>query len=142
LKYQLIRRNGDFPPGQYIFTDPRTGQNFLGVGFDETVREIIQHRQSNPKVYPKEDGAWLDFEHTAIELEEATCLRIGNNGRFCRPANDQKTFTPQNLGAAVQMPSPCIKCGELMGTEKLCDTCSGRRVLAWICVKCGYLKSK
>lgn len=142
MKYHLVRRNGEFPPSNYVFADPRTGQKFDGIGFDETVREIIQHRQANPKVYPTADGQWLDFESVAIQLEEYTCHRIGNNGRFCRPAGDQKVVTPQNLGAAVQMPSVCGKCGNLEGFIKYCETCSGQKILGWICCACGQFKSK
>ncbi len=141
MKFQPINPDGDFPQGGWIFTDPRTGYTLKDGDRRSVARQMIAHRLANPKIYSSEDGKWLDFDSVLLELGEQTCNRIGNNYKFCKQV-DAKAYTPQNVSEGlVVMPSPC-RCGETLGKEKYCATCGGKKVVGYICSKCGYLKSK
>ena len=128
-KYRLIRRDGDFPPSNYVFVDPRTGMKFDGIGFDRTVQEIIKHRKSNPTIYPTAEGKWTDYESVAIELEIYTCRRLGNNDRYCKQAQPIAAY------AATPSSGECPDCHVTL-EPVYCATCSGKRITGYSCPNC------
>ncbi len=139
MTYQLIRRQGDFPPENYKYTDPRTGKEFDGNGgFNFTVEAILYHRRGNPKLYPPEDLKFLDFDYVAVELDTHTCARLNNSSQFCK-RSDGVVILPKDGGETVPLKSPCPNCGGTEGVEKLCQTCAGRRVTGYSCKQCGFL---
>lgn len=129
-KIRLIRRNGAYPPGGYPFQDARTGMKFDGMSdsFSGIVNQIIAHRQANPNIYSPSEGKWFNFDLVADELDRATCLRLGNSDKWCRGVNDVTVALPK---AKV-----CPSC-DVPLEEKLCPTCSGRRLVGYRCPKCG-----
>lgn len=136
---KLKSRTGNFPPGSYKFVDPKTGMKFDVGNFDFVVQAIRKHRLANPSVYPPNELAALDAEQVGIELENYTCNRLGNNPVWCE---DGVYKPPVQQGAKqVTMEKPCVQCGESAGTERLCQTCAGRRVVGVTCNKCGFIVS-
>lgn len=132
MPFHLIRRDGEFPPGGYAFTDPKTGQSFNGMEatFDEQVGRIIRHRRGNPNVYPP--GSNLDFASVANELDAHQCLRLGNNPRLC---TDGSPVTHMSPAAPLPGAPACPACKQPM-QPRYCPTCSSRRLIGWECDKC------
>ena len=132
---RLIRRDGVIGPGGYPYTDPKTGFKFDGFsagGFGDQVLRIIQHRRTNPTFYPPWNQEPFNETFVGNQLDEYQCQRLGNDKRFC---------VDENLPAvpAIKNPVPVGKCAACGGDliEKLCSTCSGRRVTGRTCTKCG-----
>lgn len=142
MLYEIIRREGTFPPGGFIFTDPRTGHQFDGIGFKRTVDAIVEHRRANPRLYPTSDGKYLDWEFTAQELSIFSCQRIGNQSQFCKLVNGANVFKPEPMSEVMKMDRVCAKCGEVNGKVKLCETCGGRKVIGFFCVQCSLYQSR
>ncbi len=140
MVYQLIRRQGDFPPSGYIYTDPRTGMTFDGNGgFDFTVHAIAMHRKANPKLYPPDDLKELDQDYIATLLEQYTCARLNNSSQWCKRSDGVVIMKIKEPGDVITLKVPCPNCGGTMGTERLCSTCSGRRVTGYVCNQCNFL---
>jgi predicted RNA-binding Zn-ribbon protein involved in translation (DUF1610 family) len=140
MNYELIRRNGDFPPGNYRFTDPRTGMTFDGNGgFDFTVHAIAMHRKANPNLYPPADLKMLDQDAIAQQLEQFTCARLNNSSQWCKRSDGVVIMKIKEPGEKVKLKVACPNCGGTEATEKLCSTCSGRRVTGYVCNQCGFL---
>ncbi len=130
MNFKLINPSGEFPMGGYVFTDPKTGMKFDGVGFYRTVEAIIKHRKANPNVYPLSDGKWLDYESVSNELSIYTCHRIGNNSRFCKSTDKVAQY--------VQAPTnrECPDCHVALNPV-YCKVCSGQKLIAFSCPNCG-----
>ena len=139
MKIQLTHRNGDFPPNGFEFTDPKTGFKIGGTSanFDETVKQIIQHRLANPKIYLPSDMRPLSTDFVADELDAYTCNRLGNSPRYCKDMDERKVVIP--VGITIHKPTnACPKCGEKDSKPRFCQTCAGSRILGFICLKCGF----
>jgi hypothetical protein len=100
----------------------------MSCTFDEQVQRIIKHRLANPKVYLPSDTEHLSPTSVAVELDDYTCQRIGNNSNYCTGG----IGTSQPARVVVRT---CPKCGKAL-TEKICATCSGRRVTGYKCDVC------
>lgn len=137
----LITRTGEFIPGGFLFQDPRTGMTFKDGGFYSVVSQIQRHRQANPRLYPIDDGKWLDYDSICQELDDYSCLRLGNDPHWCSGGTPAPK-NPKKVGYTVTMPTPCTQCGGTNGTEIVCATCGGRKVTGWKCVACGFIKGK
>jgi len=78
----MLKSRRIFPPGGWAFFQPQTGWNARpGATFEETVRELIKHRSANPRF-----NLSTDFDEVAAELDQYTCLRLGNNPEYCASA--------------------------------------------------------
>jgi len=140
MVYQLIRREGDFPPGSHTFTDPRTGMVFDGNGgFNFTNHAIAIHRKANPKLYPPSEPKFLDPDYIAVEQEIFTCTRLNNSSQWCKRSDGVAIVKNKEPGDVVTLKVPCPNCGSESATEKLCSTCSGKRVTGYVCNQCGFL---
>lgn len=135
---KLISRNPPFPPGGYPYYDPRTGIRYNGLEgtFDDIMRKIQADRKRNPRVYPpdEEQGKFLDLVFIGKSLDEYTCNRLGNSTRWCTDGNGQVINRNYNLGK-IQL-TTCPDCNVAL-QEKICPTCSGHRVIGYVCPKCG-----
>jgi predicted RNA-binding Zn-ribbon protein involved in translation (DUF1610 family) len=126
----LIRRDGTIPPGGYYFQDAKTGMKFDGmsVTFNEQVGKIITHRLANPKVYPPSEPKYLTPDSVTQELDDYTCLRLGRNSSYC--TGPQSPTAPR-----VSVNRLCPNCGTIL-TPHYCATCSGNKILDYLCPKC------
>lgn len=134
---RLIRRDGEFPPAGFAFTDPKTGFKFNGLeagGFNDQVRRIIQHRAVNPVKYPPANSQAFDFDAVAMELEAYQCLRLGNNPRYCFDT-DNKSPTRVYPASRINGVPICPVCKQAM-SERYCPGCSGQRLIGYRCEKC------
>lgn len=134
MPWRLIRRNGPWPPAGYVFQDPRTGQKFNGLeaNLKEQALRVIQHRFSNPQKYNPANQQFFDFEQVVLEIEAYTCLRLGNDKRWC---HDTERQTRHNVEVPVDGSPTCPACGNLM-VPKRCSTCSGVKYRGFRCPKC------
>lgn len=126
----IIRHNG-WQHGGYPFTDPRTGMKFdgLSANLKNQAAKVVLHRKANPAIYPPSDARYLKTDLVAQEIQDQICARRPD---ICRPGNTRPVAT--RLAVAVT-PNACPKCnGPLV--EKMCPTCSGRRVVGWYCNTC------
>ncbi len=140
IVYQLIRRQGDFPPGGYQYTDARTGMTFDGNGgFDFTVQAILQHRRANKKLYPPEDLKELDVDYVSTILDEYTCNRLKNSSNWCKRSDGVVILPSAASGEIEKLKSPCPNCGNDEGRVKYCATCAGKRILGHYCTQCNFL---
>ncbi len=138
--YQLIRREGDFPPAGYKYVDPRTGMTFDGNGgFYFTVQAIATHRKANPKLYPPDDLKMLDQDYISRELEIYTCSRLNNSSQWCKRSDGVAIIKIKEPGEVIKLKVPCPNCGGVDATERLCSSCSGRRVTGYVCNQCNFL---
>jgi hypothetical protein len=126
----LIRRDGTIPPGGYYFQDGKTGMKFDGmaVTFNEQVGKIITHRLANPKVYPPSEPKYITTDSVTQELDDYTCLRLGRNSSYC--TGPQSPTAPR-----VSVNRLCPDCGTIL-TPHYCATCSGNKILDYLCPKC------
>lgn len=135
MSFRLINRNGEFPQGGFKFIDPKTKMEFGEGDFYSVVRAIIAHRMANPRLYPREEFEYLHFDSVANMLSEFTCTRIKNDSRFCE-SGEPLRLQPAAGAALVTLAKPCYKCGNLTGWETLCSTCSGKKIVGYICESC------
>ena len=140
MNFKLKVRNGPFPPRGYPYTDPRTGMKFEHGDFKDVVGQIIKHRQANPRFYPKSEPIYFDFGSVSNELDDATCSRLNNNPKWCE-SGDPIPISTDGLELML-MPNKCQRCGCSQGYQYLCPTCSGRRVLYYICRDCNTIVPK
>ncbi len=135
MPFRLIRRDGNWPPAGWVFQDPRTGQKFDGMSadFKAQVLNVITHRFANAKKYDPSKHEFFDYESVAVELEEYTCLRLGQDKRYCF---DTEKSTRRTVEAPIDGSEPnCPACGNLM-VKKKCATCSGIKYKGWQCPRC------
>lgn len=141
----LIRREGTWPSGGYAYTDPRSGMKFNGTEatFDGQVARIIQHRLSNfgkGKLYDPDregDGKYIDVSYVNQQLDDYTCLRLGNDRRFCIGTDEPEKLRLREKYYQQKDLRVCPKCTATMN-EKLCETCGGRRVIGLTCPACQF----
>lgn len=125
----LIRRTGPQPPGYFSFRDPVTGMQFPGEGgIRDVAAKVAQHRLSNVGKFTHEQ---LDFDNIVDEIDCWTCIRLGNPKQFC---TDGKIGSPQTVLRVSSQ--TCPECATLM-TERLCQSCGGRKIVGYTCHKCG-----
>lgn len=135
---RLIRRDGQIPPGGYPYQDPKTGFKFDGFqagGFGEQVLAIIWHRIANPTIYTP-NTIDLVPEFVANQLDEYTCLRLGNDRRFCTDEELPKPKEVTRTEPAIVPGRNCPGCGGNL-VERLCGSCGGRKVVGYQCQACG-----
>jgi hypothetical protein len=101
--------------------------------FDDQVKRIIEHRKANPVKYPPDDVRMLSFEVVALELETFTCQRLGNNPKYC---GDGMSLVNINRPPIIPETRTC-PCGGTEFKTKFCPTCSGQRIIGFVCTKCG-----
>ncbi len=135
MGWHLIRLDGEWPPGGYPFTDPKTGQKFDGMSADlkSQCLNVITHRFANPKKYPPTNVNAFDFDHVLREISEYQCLRLGNNPRFCFDT-EHPTRRTKEVQTVDGVPV-CPSCGKMMIPYR-CPTCSGTRIRGWQCQGC------
>lgn len=77
----LKNRYHPFPPGGYVFFQKQTNwKSSPGLDFDQTVAEIIKHRNANPRWAT----AWsVDPKEVADELDTYICVKIANDENYC-----------------------------------------------------------
>jgi hypothetical protein len=126
----LIRRDGTVPPGGYYFQDAKTGMKFEGmsVTFNEQVVKIITHRLANPRVYPPGEPKYLTTDSVTQELDDYTCIRLGRNSSYC--TGPQSPTAPR-----MSVNRLCPDCGNIL-TPHYCATCSGNKILDYLCPRC------
>jgi len=130
----LIRLTGVLPPGGFCFNDPITGKNYdsMDCTFDTRVKQIIHDRLANARLLTK--GEQTDYNFVAQQVSEQNCQRLHNNRLFCTDGTEpQAAATPQKIGQVSSR--TCVICGDAL-VEVLCATCSGRRLLAYRCIRC------
>ena len=136
-KIRLIRRTGQMIPGGMPYVDPRTNMRFDGFecgDFDGQVRKIIAHRLGNPKLYPPTEPQFYEYTYVADSLDTYQCQRLGNSDNYC--VGDGAVG--QNTPRAVVVDGKCSACGgEII--ERICPTCSGRKIIGHICKGCGKI---
>ena len=137
---KLKSRTGSFPPGGYQFTDLRTGLKFEHGDFRDVVGQIISHRMANPRIYPKNEPTWFDFASVSNEVDEATCTRLNNSPKWCE-TGEKLPINTDGLELML-MPNKCAGCGCSHGYQYLCPSCSGRKVLYYICDDCNTIVPK
>lgn len=139
MSFKLKSRTQEFPPSGFMFTDSKTGMKFSEGDFKDVVSQIIKHRQANPRIYPPSEIASFDFASVANELDATTCSRLNDNPRFCESGEPIPVSTD---GMELMLMSRACVCGSKMGYQALCASCSGRRVLHYICSECKSLVQK
>lgn len=137
MKPVLIRTEGPYPPGSFIFRDPITNKNYTDThtGFDERVKQIIKDRQANMRLI--RDATRLGYDTVATELSEQICERLNYNSKFC---TGDAVVSPSDMnGTPITRPGmTCTRCGATQIEELICPTCSGRRVIGWKCKICKH----
>ena len=126
----LLLKHSGWQNGGYPFKDPRTGRHFEGmtVNLFNQAQRVALHRRGNPKLYPPQDPQFLNPQMIEIEIQEQICVKrpdLCNEAVSRRPVNS----------APWAPPTICPKCNGPI-TERLCPTCSGRRVTGWECKPC------
>jgi hypothetical protein len=133
LKLKLKK---DFLPAGLPFTDPRTGRQFDAYehGLKAAVTRILEHRMSNPGIYPRNES--VHFDPIAVTQEVFASAYVKRPDLFeSAPGVVQvkvATVTPQAPGACL--------CGSTSWTEHLCPSCSGARRIGWKCDNCGTIR--
>lgn len=75
----MLKSRRQFPPGHFSYFQPQTGWSApLGLTFDQVVAALIKHRIANPRF-----DLSTEPEMVAKELDEYTCLRLGNDPNYC-----------------------------------------------------------
>jgi len=134
MNTRLINRGGIMLPGGYPYVDPKTNMRFDGFeagGFYDQVAKIIQHRSSNPQLYPPGNPEYLETNFVANQLDEYQCQRFGGDARYCG-----QTSAEIERAASAQAAGVCQFCGGEL-EQRYCPTCSGQRVIGTRCKKCG-----
>ncbi len=127
-----IRTNIGFPPGGFIYEDPRIqSAKWLDdhTSVDERTVEVIKFRSANPAIYPEPE--WTQPAFVKQQITDFNCLRWGNNPQYCIEATAYKSAP-----VVVQAPRLCPDCGKPI-TPKYCPTCSGQKIIAYECKPCG-----
>lgn len=104
----LISRR-TFPPGAWSYFQPHTNwQAPPGLTFDQVVDAIIKHRRANPRF-----GLSTDRAAVETELDEYTCLRLGNDPAYCASSlargPEKKVPSPLRLGAGKGVVAAAVK---------------------------------
>lgn len=97
----MLRSRRLFPPGGFAYFQPQTSWAApSGATFDEVVNALINHRQSNPRF-----NLPTDRDTVAMELDEFTCLRIGNDPNYCVTVGgpEKKAHSPSLPGAGASV---------------------------------------
>lgn len=130
-----------FPAGGFGFIDPRTKRVFNGMegtGPMQAVK-IIEHRRSNPTIYPVGEWQWFNQEEVIQEVyrqKHASMpeLFVGYDAAL-RPSNPEP-YRPQIASPAGLK---CV-CGSVTFKPNYCQTCAGSRINSWSCTVCGKQK--
>jgi hypothetical protein len=134
MSLKLKKPSGQFPPGGWPFTDPRT--KFTCNGFEGTpdmqAVKIIAHRRANPHIYPPAEGQWFDRQSVAQEVmaqKYATNPELFVGGGQPAPKPKRKK---------IEHPiSMCQHCGSTDWEPVYCPTCGGKRLTGYKCKQCG-----
>lgn len=127
----IIRTNIGFPPGGYIYEDPRTpAAKWLDdhTLVDERTAEVIRFRSANPALYPEPE--WTQTNFVRQQIVDFNCQRWGNNPLYCL---EEKSLKSQPVVA--QAKRMCPKCN-IEIVPKYCPTCAGKRLIAYECPTC------
>lgn len=130
------------PPGGFPFVDKRTGRQFAGMSQDINgrAREVIQHRLSNPAIYPQSEPQHFSMEHVVREITDPICAKYPNYCMETRPVAPPAASLPT---AAPQPVNPaCPKCGGMDFDAQFCPTCSGHKLTGFKCKKCGTIRPR
>lgn len=141
MPVQLRNPREGFPTNGWRFADPHTAKSFEDpyVDLNTLIKQVIEHRRANPKIYP-ESGASA-FDPKAVELEIIIQL-CADKPQLCEDsAKPGQPYPAPPDPAAVVTPvqsldKKCPKCNGQEFTPVICTTCGGRRT-AWRCVRCG-----
>ncbi len=128
---KTLRTSVGMPPGGVIYDDPRTPAAKWSDDHTwptERAQQIITFRLANPNIYPEPE--WTNTDFVLAQVMEFNCRRLGNDPNWCI-----ETSKPAPAPAAAPLSRLC-ECGGTL-TEKLCATCSGKRVTGYKCAKCG-----
>jgi len=126
-----IRTNIGFPPGGFIYEDPRVQTaKWLDdhTSVDDRTAEVVKYRSANPSIYPEPE--WTQPDYVKQQIMEFNCLRWGNNPLYCVDSNAFKSAPVVPQAARL-----CPDCNVEI-TPKFCPTCSGRRIIAYECPQC------
>lgn len=132
----LIRTEGQFPPGSFIFNDRITGKNYKDTHtlFDGRVKEIIRDRLANRRLFT--DERLVDFLHVSQELSEYTCARLRGNSDWCTdglPNQPNSALAPK---FQMMVDRKCVNCGSDDLKKIMCPTCSKEKITGWVCNQC------
>lgn len=133
----LINRNVA-PTGGFPFQDPKLGKKYDGFSFDfkSLVSSIIRDRKANPLLYPVEDSRSFDYDIVAQEVENY----IWNNSKPQTRQNYFRDAKPPTMESdKLVSGKSCPKCQSTNVVERLCNSCSGRKVIGFTCKNCDYL---
>lgn len=120
-----------FAPSGMAYADPRTGAKFDGYeqSISGAVRQLIAHRQKNPKIYPPSEIQHFDV--SSVTQEFYRHLHAQRPEMFVVAASIQMNT------AQAGNPDSCFQCGATEFIEELCPTCGGRKVISKKCKVCG-----
>lgn len=127
-----IRTNIGYPPGGYIYRDPRIeSAKWLDdhTSSEDRAREVIKFRAANPSLYPEPE--WTQTPFVTQQIIDFNCARWGNDPRYCIEVGPQPS--PAVATPAARL---CPSCNAPI-TPVFCPTCSGRRITHYECKPCG-----
>lgn len=123
----LIESKG-LPPGGIEFKDPRVPSkkwDDVKTSLTERVNQVIDFRRQNPRIYdPSRDKDFLDFDGVRREVTIYNYNRLGRTSPYFH---------------ITDSPEPPVKngcCGAPL-EERLCPTCSNRKLIGYRCPLCG-----
>jgi hypothetical protein len=132
----FVRRITEMPGG-IPYRDPRVSEkHFPGMqvaSVEEQARIVIRWRLQNPKVYPPEDGKWLNMDYVIEEIINYQRQRLGNDKKYFKDG----TVLNGVLVPKVVEPSMACSCGSTEADPVYCPTCRGKRIIGFKCRSCG-----
>lgn len=133
MPLQLKNKGTQWPPSGYPYVDGRTGKKFDGMSadLDMQVKNVLTHRQANPRIYPPDQAEFLNPASVRQELVNYICSL---KPELC---GQPEVKTQTNL--VVPQPNKvCPKCQGTVFKANYCQTCgSGNKIKSWSCVACG-----
>ena len=128
-------------PGGLRFVDPRTGRKWMDAYtfLGDRVKQIIEHRASNPTVYVlPQDAAFLDMQNVAAEVAEQNCTRINNDKNWCFDGTEAMAKNVNISKATPPLPEQkCPKCNAPL-VPRYCPTCGGHKIIGYTCPACNH----
>lgn len=118
-------------PGGVQYLDPRTANaRWLDAHtfLPDRAGQVIKFRLANPTIYPERD--WTQFPFVAQQIVDQNAERLNNDPQYFIDMPTTFATSP----APVE--KVCPECNVAL-TEKICTTCSGRRVTGYRCLQCG-----
>lgn len=104
-------------------------------------REVIKHRFGNPVIYPQHESQHFNLQFVMQEITDAICRK---HPSFCMETVPVGPPSAAQTPVVVQPPvnPACPACGSTEWKADYCKTCSGSRIVGYICLKCGNKRGR